>query len=209
MNAFEGTKSLPRAAMSGDALSIAFMLAFLIIIGIRAVFEIPVELRSNWIFRLMLDSEKQECEPLARKVILILILPWVALVIFPIYAYLEGLLVSCLHSLLVVTWSVLLTNVVLIRFRKLPFTCSLPLFEQHSIVTLLGCGLVFFLFALATPQFESWALIDPARMVGFIPVAAVAWYIPRHMAKNAMDIEKRMIFEEVPTRAVEVLRLGD
>jgi hypothetical protein len=157
----------------------------------------------------MLDSEKQECEPLARKVILILILPWVALVIFPIYAYLEGLLVSCLHSLLVVTWSALLTNVVLIRFRKLPFTCSLPLFEQHSIVTLLGCVLVFFLFAMATPQFESWALIDPARMVGFIPVAAVAWYIPRHMAKNAMNIEKRMIFEEVPTRAVEVLRLGD
>ena len=209
MNAFEGTKSLRRALLSPDALSIPFTLAFLTVIGVRAVFEIPVDLRSNWIFRLLLDTEKQECEPLARKSILILIVPWVVLAVFPVYAFLEGTLVAFVHTLLIVTWSVLLTNAVLVRFRKLPFACSLPVFQQHSIVTLLGCLLAFFIFAVVTPQLESWALIDPVRMVGFIPIAAVAWYIPRHVAKNAIDIEKKLIFEEVPTRAVEVLQLSE
>ena len=71
------------------------------IVGLRIVFEIPVELRSNWIFQLMIDPDQQECEPLARKVILILVLPWLLLIAFPAYAYLEGWFVACLHTLLV------------------------------------------------------------------------------------------------------------
>ena len=54
-----------------------------------------------------------------------------------------------------------------------------------------------------------WALLDPIRMIGFIPIAAVAWYIPRRIRQNTMDIEKQLIFEEAPPRAVEVLQIGD
>ena len=195
--------------LSAEGLSVPFILAFCIIAGLRIVFEIPVELRSNWIFRLMLDPERHECEPLARKVILLSVLPWIVFIIFPIYAYFAGWAVSALHTLLVATWSVLLTNAVLVRFRKLPFTCAFPLFQQHSIVTLLGCVLAFLLFAAATPQFESLALSDPIRMIGFIPVATLGWYVPHRMRQNTMEIEKELIFEEVPTRAVEVLQLGE
>ncbi len=209
LSAFENGEPPGTAMVSADGLSIPLVLAFFIIVGLRMVFEIPVELRSNWIFRLMLDAEKHECEPLARKVILVSVLPWVLLISFPIYAYVGGWLVGCRHTLVVVTWSLLLTDVVLIRFRKLPFTCSFPFFQQHSIVTLLGCVFGFFLFAVATPQLESWAFSDPVRMVVFVPLAAVAWYIPRHIRQNAMDVERELIFEEVPTRTIEVLRLGD
>ena len=132
MDAFEGAKSLRQAALSPGALSIPFILSFLIIVGLRMVFEIPAELRSNWIFQLMIDPDGQECEGLARKVILILVLPWLLAISLPVYAYLEGWMVACLHTLLAVTWAVLLTNIVLIRFRKIPFTCTLPLFKQHS-----------------------------------------------------------------------------
>jgi hypothetical protein len=60
-----------------------------------------------------------------------------------------------------------------------------------------------------TPQVEAWAFAEPVRMVVFIPLVAVAWYVPRHIRQNAMDVEKALIFEEAPTRAVEVLQLGD
>jgi hypothetical protein len=209
MSAFEPAKSLREAAMSPDALSIPFILSFLIVVGIRVVFELPVELRSNWIFRLMLDAEKQECEPLARRVILILVLPWIFAVALPVYVYFEGWVVACLHALLVTAWSVLLTNVVLIRFRKLPFTCSLPLFKQHSIVILLACCFGFLCYAVSTPDFESWALLQPARMIDLVPVAVVAWFIPRRLGKSTTDVEKEMIFEELPTRTIEALQLGD
>jgi hypothetical protein len=209
MDAFANAKSWRQAALSANALSIPFIISFLVVVGLRLVFEIPAELRSNWIFQLMLDRDGEECEPLARKVILTLLLPGLLAITFPVYVYLEGWRVACLHTLLVTTWTVLLTNVVLIRFRKLPFTCTLPLFKQHSFVTLLSVGFGFLLYATSTPEFEASALAEPARMIGLIPVAAVAWYIPHHLAKSAIDIERKLIFEESPTHAFETLGLED
>jgi hypothetical protein len=209
LDAFEGAKSLRAAALSPDALSIPFILSFLIVVGLRIIFEIPAELRSNWIFQLMIDPDRQESESLARRAILILTLPWLLLISFPVYAYLEGWLVAGLHTLLVVAWTVLLTNIILIRFRKIPFTCTLPLFKQHSFVTLLSCCFGFLLYAMSTPEFESSALAEPVRMLSLAPAALVMWYIPHYLAKNANEIERRLIFEESPTQTIEALRLGD
>jgi hypothetical protein len=209
LRTFEAVPTPDDTTISADALSVPLILAFCIIVGLRVVFEMPIELRSNWIFRLMLDAEKPECEPLARKVILISVLPWIAFVAFPAYVYVAGWTAGTLHTLLVATWSVLLTNAVLIRFRKLPFTCAFPLFQQHSIVTLLTCVMAFILFAMVTPQFEHYALSDPIWMIGFVPFAMVAWYISHRIRRNTMEIERELIFEEIPTRVVEVLQLGD
>jgi hypothetical protein len=155
-----------------------------------------------------MEMEKK-CESLARKVILTLVLPWLLVIAFPAYAYLEGWVVAGLHTLLVTAWAVLLTNIVLIRFRKLPFTCTLPVFKQHSFVSLLSIGFGFLLYAVSTPEFESSALVEPLRMLGLLPIALVAWYIPHRLAKNTIDIEKKLIFEEPPPRTVEALGLGD
>jgi hypothetical protein len=98
---------------------------------------------------------------------------------------------------------------VLIRFRKIPFTCTLPLFKQHSFVTLLSCCFGFLLFAVSTPEFESSALAEPLRMLSLVPTAAVLWYIPHYLQKSANQIERRLIFEESPTQTIEALRLSD
>ena len=209
MDAFENAKSWRQAALSANALSIPFIISFLVVVGLRLVFEIPAELRSNWIFQLLLDRDGEECEPLARKVILTLLLPGLLAITFPVYVYLDSWRVACLHTLLVTTWTVLLANIILIRFRKLPFTCTLPLFKQHSFVTLLSVCFGFLLYATSTPEFEASALAEPARMIGLIPVVAVAWYIPHHLGKSTIDIERKLIFEESPTHAFEMLGLED
>jgi len=108
-----------------------------------------------------------------------------------------------------VTWAVLLTNIVLIRFRKLPFTCTLPLFKQHSFVIVLGFCFGFLIYAVSTPEFEASALLEPVRMLSFVPVAAVAWLVPHLLAKGTIEIEKKLIFEESPTQTIEALRLSD
>ena len=208
MSAFAGHPAAAKVAVSADALSVPFILAFCIIVGLRLVFEMPVEMRSNWIFRLLLDEENHECEPMARKVMLVSTLPG-AFLVFPVYAYTGGVLPGLLHAALVAAWSVLLINAILLRFRKLPFTCSFPPFRQHSIVTLLAGVMAFFLFAVVTPAIESSALANPAWMAIFLPIAAVAWYIPHRIRRETMDHERILIFEEVPSRAVEVLQLGD
>ena len=209
MNAFEGAKSAREAALTPEALSIPFILTFLLIIGLRVVFEIPAELRANWIFQLTLDREHQQCASLARKVILSAVLPWLLTLTFGAYAYLEGLSLALLHTGLVLGWTVLLTNILLIRFRKLPFACTLPVFKQHSIVIVIGFCFGFLVYAVSTPDFESSALRQPLEMLGLIPVAVVAWFLPKFLDKNTIDLEKRLIFEETAVRTVEGLRLNE
>ena len=209
MHAYEGAKSAAQASMTSEALSIPYIVTFLLIIGLRSVFEIPAEMPANWIFRVMLDPNHQECEPLARKVILCCILPWISVITFAVYFYFEGLAVAVLHTTVVVSWACLLTNLVLVRFRKVPFTCSLPVFQQHSIVVLIAAGFGFLVYAGSTAEFESSALTDPVRMLSLMPVAAVAWYIPRYLGKNTLDLDKKLIFEEATTRSVELLRLSE
>jgi hypothetical protein len=209
MHAFEGVKSARQAAMTAEALSIPFVVSFLLIVGLRIVFEIPADLRSNWIFQLMLDRDQQECEPLARRVILLSVVPWMLVVTFAAYFYLEGPAVAALHTAVVGIWSSLLTNVALVRFRKLPFACSLPVFKQHSIVILISLCFGFLIYVGSTAEFESSALAEPIRMLTLLPVAGVAWYIPRYLGKNTIDLEKKLIFEEASTRSVELLQLSE
>lgn len=206
---FEEAKSLRRAAMSPAALSVPFILTFLIIVGLRLVFEIPVELRANWIFQLMLDADKQESQGLARHVTLVAVLPVTLAITFVTYTYLAGVEIAVLHTLLVGAFSVLLTDIVLVRFRKLPFTCTMPVFKQHSIVILLSFCFGYLIYAMSIPEFEATGLAEPLRLLSFVPLAGVAWYIPHHLARTTIDLDKRLIFEETAPRAIEVLRLSE
>jgi hypothetical protein len=209
MNAFQTASSWRQAAVTPEALSIPFILTFLLILGLRIVFEIPIELRSNWIFQLVLDRNRQECEKLARNVILAFTLPLTAVLTFPGYAYLEGLQIALLHTLVTGTWVVLLTNVALIRFRKLPFTCTLPLFKQHSIVLVLSCCFGYLIYALSIPEYEASVLAEPLRLLGLVPPAVVAWFVPQVLTKSTPEIERKLIFEDSVTRTFELLRLGE
>jgi hypothetical protein len=209
MHAFDGVKSAREAALTPDALSIPLVVSFLLIMGLRIVFEIPADLRANWIFQLTLDPDQQECAPLAKRVILISILPWMVVATFLIYLYLEGLSVAVLHTAVIASWSFLLASAVLVWFRKLPFTCSLPVFKQHSIVILIGLCFGFLIYVGSTAEFESSALTSPIRMIWLLPVAGIAWYIPRYLEKNTIDLERKLIFEETSTRSLELLGLSE
>ncbi len=209
LQSFDRGKSLREIALSPGALSVPFILSFLLILGLRIIFEMPAELRANWVFQLMMDSDRQESEPLARKVVLLAVVPAVVAIVFPVYAYAAGIFVALLHALLVVLWAILLTNVVLLRFHKLPFTCTLPAFKQHSIVIVVSLCFGYLLYAVSTPEFESAALVQPLRMLELIPVAALAWCIPHYLGKNTIDLDRKLIFEESGTRTVEVLRLSE
>jgi hypothetical protein len=67
----------------------------------------------------------------------------------------------------------------------------------------------FLIYALSTPDFESSALQQPLRMLTLVPVALVAWLIPHYLAKNTPEIDRKLIFEESPSRTIELLQLGD
>jgi len=194
---------VPSAAL----LSIPFILSYCILVGLRFVFDIPTELRANWIFRLSLDKTVHECIPLARKVLLTFVLPWVFAAVFPVSAYLWGWTAALLHTALITIWSALLAGILLVRFRKVPFACSYPPFRDSAIVVVLSYILGFLAFVVLTSRLEYWALLDPALMLLFVPIIFGTWYGLHRFQQETVDIDKQLIFEEKQSIAFEVLDL--
>jgi hypothetical protein len=206
--AFSGKHLEAGSLPSAEVLAVPLILSYCIILGVRFVFDIPTDIRANWVFRLSLDKTGHECVPLARKVMLTFVLPWVFAIALPLYAYLWGWRVGLLQTVVVTIWSLLLTEILLLRFRKVPFTCSYPPFRDSAIVLVLSYVLGFFVFVVLTSNLEHWALIDPVLMTWFIIIPLVAWYVLSRFQQQIVEVEKELIFEESPPVAFELLDLG-
>jgi hypothetical protein len=200
----------PDAARSPSAalLSIPFIIVYCTLVGLRFAFDIPTELRDNWIFRLSLDPADHECIPLARKIMLTFIFPWVFAVVFPLTVYLWGWPTAFLHTALLAISSALLAAILLVRFRKVPFTCSYPPFRDSAIPVIIAYVFGFSAFVGLTSRLEYWALHDPLLLILFVPIAPAAWYALRRYQRETIAIDKRLIFEEKQPVAFEVLDLG-
>ena len=196
------------SAPSAALLSIPFILVYCILVGLRFVFDVPTDLRANWIFRLSLDKMSHEGIPLARRVMLTFILPWAFAAVFPVSFYLWGWTTAVLHTAVITIGSVLLADILLVRFRKVPFTCSYPPFRHSAIVVMLVYFFGFSAFVGLTSSLEYWALLHPALIFLFIPVTFGAWYLLHRFRRETMEIDKHLIFEEQPPTAFEVLDLA-
>jgi hypothetical protein len=196
------------ALPSAELLSIPLILGFFLILGLWGVCAIPAPLRANWVFRFHLDPRTRECAPLARKFILTFVAPALVGLCFPVYAYFWGWRVGALHTALIAIWCVLLMEGLLVGFRKIPFTCSLPKFKSHAIVNALVLALVYLAFTSATATIESWALSDPLWYIAFVPFLSGALFALYFWPKMMIEPDRRLLFEEQSVSVIEILNLG-
>ena len=106
-------------------------------------------------------------------------------------------------------WSVLLAEILLVRFRKLPFTCTYPPFEHSAVVLVIGYVLGFLVFAGVTSELEFDSLTNPAAGIVFVVIGVGVWSLVRHMRREALELDQQIIFEDVPAPQFEFLHLGD
>ena len=110
--------------------------------------------------------------------------------------------------MLVAVWCTLLMEGLLVRFRKIPFTCSLPKFKSHAIVSVLLLALGYFAFTSLTATVESWALVEPLGFLLFVPVALSVSVVLYRRRRRIIESDRRILFEEQSVTVVEVLNLG-
>jgi hypothetical protein len=187
---------LVRHSPSADFLAIPFLLSYCVIVGIRSAFEIPSDLRANWIFRLWLPLDDQHARPIARRVLLALTLPWLIPACFLVTLIFFNWTTALLHTAIQTASDVLLVEILLVKFRKIPFTCSYPAFESHSGVILVAYLFGFFLFTDSVPALERWSLSEPLRTLSFPPLFAIAQASLYAYRKQMLDMDKHLIFEE-------------
>lgn len=192
---------LTRPTPSADFLSIPFILSYCLIVGIRCAFEIPSDLGANWIFKLWLSPGDRQARSVARQVLLTLSLSALVPVCFAVSLVFFGWVIALLHTSILIAGSVLLVEVLLVHFRKIPFTCSYPPFRSNSGVLLVAYLFGFFVYADYLPEMERWSLLTPLRTFCFVPLFAIAFATLHAYRKQILDMDKQLIFEEMSPSA--------
>jgi hypothetical protein len=182
---------------SEDLLSVPFILGYCVVVGIRLTFEVPSDLRANWVFALWINPNTLQTRPVARKVLLSFALaPLVPMCLLSSWL-LWGFSTALLHTAILIACTVAFVESLLLRFRKIPFTCSYPHFQSHSALIFVAYLFGFVLFTGYLPELELWSLADPWRATLFIPLVAVILLSIRLYRKQMLEMDKQLIFEEI------------
>lgn len=200
-----------RAADTGKVeiwLSLSFILAYCLIAGLRFVIEMPVGLRANLVFRSGLDPHAHEVGAAARKLMWTFLAPAVLLPSLVAAVWGLGTGAGLLHLLMVTAACWLLLEVLLLRFRKIPFTCSMPGFQNHVIMLLFFYLLGFVAFALILPSIETRMLAKPWSFALLPVLIAASGYLAGE-ARRDEDHDRHLIYEDQPEAAVTVIRIAE
>jgi hypothetical protein len=207
VSTFQGHAVTANADPSSQILALPLVISYCGIIGLRFVFDIPVDLRANWIFRVMLDTQEHNCLAVARKTMFICVVSSVSVMTLVAFTLFWGWRLGVQHSVLVASCSWLLIEVSIVSLRKLPFTCSAQEFHSRGLVNALGYVLGLFVFAFSTTSIEHWCIRAPFRMLLFVPLLATGFWLARRYCNELLDNEKTLIFEDSTASSLELLNL--
>jgi hypothetical protein len=207
-----GPQPHPAAPQPAVALSVPLLLASVLMLafwvaGTRAVFALPLELRANWIFRIIPIGGVPECLRVGRRALLVLsVVPLCALAAV-VYIWLGPWRPAVEHLLVLALLGVILCEVCLQDFQKLPFTCSYLPGKSRMHMAVMGVWPLLSFSAMGV-AWESQILNDAARyaaMVGVLSaVAILARWRAQHLAKSD---EADVRYEEAMPPAVQTLGL--
>jgi hypothetical protein len=196
---------------SAELLSIPLIVLYLLLIGLRYSFEIPVMQKANWIFRVGTNPDASECVGLARKIMLTFLIPPLFAIVLPAYGFLWGWRVGAIHTAVVAAASMLLIEILLVRFRKIPFTCATPHFKSNFPVSVFFYFVGFVVFTSFFPSIERRAFDDPRWYLGFTLGLVGIWVGLALYRRQMNGLDHGPIFEErsdVGDVVIEVLNLS-
>jgi hypothetical protein len=189
-------------------LSAPLTLSFFVVSGLRAAFNFPAELRANWVFQICESEDRILHIRAARKWIALMgILPLFAL-LAPVEVWFRGWRLAFLHLTFALGLALVLLNLLLIWFRKIPFTCSY--FPGKT-----SMAVMFFLY-LAGFTTYSWTMAElearwidrPAPLLLFYLATGAALYGLARLEVRELGVDDALIYEDEPDPIVRSLELG-
>jgi len=179
-----------------EFLAVPFILVFCFLAGIRFAFEMPADLRASWIFKLWIDRDSQDARPIARRVLFALTLSWLAPATFVATLHFFGWQNAAIHTAIFIAATILLVEILVANFRKIPFTCPYPQFQSTSGLILVAYLFGFLVFTSYLPELEYWSLSDPLRALIFIPLLCAGFAAVHLRRRQLLDMDKTIIFNE-------------
>jgi hypothetical protein len=189
-------------------LAVPLTLSFFTVSGLRAAFNFPAELRANWIFRICESEDSMPPMRAVRKWILLMgMVPLFAL-LAPVEIYFRGWRLGTIHLSFAFALAMVLLNLLLIWFRKIPFTCSYFPGKTSMAVMFLLYLAGFTAYSWSMASLEAALAQEPTQLLLFYGVmAAVLWGLSR-LEKRELGIDDALIYEDEPDPVVRSLELG-
>ena len=184
---------------AGDAVNVSFFVASiwvmcLSVLVVRLVISMPLTLRANWIFRITeIRGVTAYLSAIRRGFFVLAAIPaWLLmatlfLLRWPTWQIAGHLLLLALVGMIVVELS-------LYGFHKLPFTCSYLPGQSKVHVVFWGCLLVW--VPLVAARFEMRILNKPRDFIGTVLLLALIAACARWRTTAAAVSVERLIFEE-------------
>lgn len=187
-------------------LTASIMMMALAVMGARVVFSFPMELRANWIFRVVGVHDAGEILIASRRALVLLSVAPVWLISAAVCFWLWPWRQAAAHLAVLGLLGMILADVFMWSFRKIPFTCSyLPGKSQAHMVVVAAAILI--LLVAQSVVWEQEALQKPGMMATVLVLLGVAAIGTRwRIAALARSDEEGLQFEEEGTPAV--LELG-
>lgn len=177
-------------------LAVPLILAFFLLVGIRRIVKIPYYLEANWIFRMTESKDKKSYFSGLLKGLLLHALIPLFLCVFVFYSFLWDWQDAFFHCLFGLVVSVLLMEILFVRFRKIPFACSyLPGKEKLHlfwIVYLLG----FMLYTTPMSSLEVSLFAEPSRFIIFFGVILFIIILVRIYQNTFFYKRTALVYEE-------------
>ena len=176
------------------------------IIGLRCVFSLPISLTANWVLRTTQLCSSDKYVAATRRTLLVLcVLPVLIMTALLSLTFRPWTQVAG-HLFLLALIGCIFTEISLIGFYKVPFTCSYLPGKSNIQYAFWGVLIILPVLAISFAPFEQQALNNPVRFAWLAALLAAAtlglWTFNRHQAKSAV-----LYFEELPPEIITTLGL--
>jgi hypothetical protein len=194
------------SALEHAAASIPLVFSLFLLAGFRYLFRLPVELRANWVFQVNEGGNRRSFLAAADRFILWFAIFPVAALTFPVEAALLGWRDGAIVTALSTMTALILRELLLYQFQKIPFTCAYLPGKRSLVETLLlyGAGVATYISIFTAVLV--WCLQEPAYSLTFFGLLFALWaHLRRHRIEDALigAIE----YEELPEPAVRTLAI--
>jgi hypothetical protein len=188
-------------------LPVPLILIYLCVSGLRGAFNLPAELRANWVFQTAESEDRVQHLRAARKWIIVMGLGPLVTLLLPVEVAYRGW-AGVMHVGVAVALALVMLNGLLIWFRKIPFTCSyFP--GKMSMAGLAGLFAVsFYVCVLCLSQWQLRWTSAPAGLLVYLAVCAAALAGLRWLETRELRIDDVFIYEDQPDPVVRSLELG-
>ena len=179
-------------------LSIPLVLSFFLLIGIRAIVNIPTANEANWVFKLTEGTDKKNYFSGLKKGILFFMLLPLFTILFLFYSFLWGWQLAFYHCLFGTIVSLLLMEILFINYRKIPFVCSYLPGKAKLHLSWIIYLISFLIYAFLISSIEYKILNSPLKLFIFYGVVFLIIVVLK-VSQNYFIYKKlEIVYEEKP-----------